>query len=452
MIEESVQNNNEYCQCRPDKYPFECKRHCMLKTKTKHEHCMLVTKNGHRFWNAWEQGGHSATAPPEPVELISSFLPSEAKSVTKLKPRKHKQERRWVNSFKTDCTHCGNVIHSEPCTCGASSKIDVYECKVPEIKRCVPLKSKLNKIKDKDAKRAIKACQGCEFYQPKIKFVSVEEFARDTLKLIPLLPDNITSVTGVARSGVHPASMIAMMLHVPLYILRQSKNDLIPAGNGWRLHQQPQGPGINLVIDDTTMTGRSLSLAKGILKNSGMKHIHASVYTNPAALSKPDLWAVDLPWPHFLEWNLFNSVMSPSIALDFDGILCNDCRPIEDDDGERYLNFLENAVPKYLPKKTSVPLIITARIEKYRPQTITWLKRWGVRYNKLVMHSAPTLQERNRDNIARYKAEHYSSWVSSNNFKISPPVFIESDDHQARKIAEYSRSPVICPTSKRAYQ
>src|SRR5690606_15176720 len=113
--------------------------------------------------------------------------------------------------------------------------------------------------------------------------------------------------------------------------------------------------------------------------------IAAAVYVNPFARVKPDVWVRDLPWPHLLEWNLFNSVLSPSMAVDFDGILCHDCPPQDDDDGPRYARFLREVQPLYVMRKTVVQLIVTARLEKYRPQTLDWLARHGIAVKTLVM-------------------------------------------------------------------
>ena len=127
------------------------------------------------------------------------------------------------------------------------------------------------------------------------------------------------------------------------------------------------------------MTGNSLKRTKHVLRDMPGEKLFAAVYVNPSAIAKPDVWVHDLPWPHLLEWNLFNSVLLDSFAIDFDGILCHDCPPADDDDGERYLAWMENARPLHLVRKSPVKLIITARLEKYRPQTLAWMERWGVR-------------------------------------------------------------------------
>tara|TARA_R110002096_G_scaffold66682_6_gene162290 strand:+ start:11975 stop:13678 length:1704 start_codon:yes stop_codon:yes gene_type:complete len=284
----------------------------------------------------------------------------------------------------------------------------------------------------------------------KVRFLTTSQMAADTKKLASMIPPDVTAIAGVSRSGVYPASLIAMMLHLPFYIVRQSKNDIIEAGSGWRLGKKSHDGGRVAVIDDTVMTGNSQKAIKGVVESFFESSLMCTVYCNPLAIHKPDLWAVDLPWPHLLEWNLFNSVILPSAAFDFDGILCEDCPPGSDDDGPKYLNFIQNAVPKYVVRKDPIPMIVTARIEKYREPTLAWLDQWGIRCNNLVMAPWDTLAERNRHDMATYKADHYKSFMKKCK-GIKPTVFIESDVNQAARIAKISGGITVCPSAGKCF-
>lgn len=282
------------------------------------------------------------------------------------------------------------------------------------------------------------------------EFITLQQLAADTTTLLTLLPNNITRVAGIARSGLQPATTIAMMLHVPMIIVRHHHNDWIEASNGWRLDKLNGESGMTLFVDDTTMTGNSITKTRKIAETIPGEKLHAAIYVNPLSLHKPDLWVRELSWPHLLEWNLFNSVVSDSMAVDFDGVLCHDCSREDDDDGERYIKFIENAIPKYLARKKPLKLIVTARLEKYRPQTLAWMERWGVRADKLVMFPADTLEERNRANIAKYKAEAIKVFLAKGG-GIRPKMFIESDPRQASQIARLTGSLVVCPTIGRCF-
>ena len=159
-----------------------------------------------------------------------------------------------------------------------------------------------------------------------------------------------------------------------------------------RFARAPQDNGLLAIIDDTVASGASIRLLKRRAHRIGRPHVLAVTFANPEASHLVDLFAVELPLPHFLEWNFFNSVHSPITALDFDGILCRDCRTEEDDDGPAYERFSSDAEPLYLPRRRPVPLIVTARLERYRSQTEQWLARWGIQCERLVMGPWSTLR------------------------------------------------------------
>jgi adenine/guanine phosphoribosyltransferase-like PRPP-binding protein len=288
-----------------------------------------------------------------------------------------------------------------------------------------------------------------------IEFVSSARFQQDILTLVGKIPPDTTAIAGVARSGLSVATMVSMYLHLPMLTIRQTMNDVVPTGNGWRLggskHIDPKADKI-VIIDDTVMTGNSLKAIKPLVDQefSGTV-LTAAVYVNPLAAVKPDIWTRDLQWPHLLEWNVFNSVLSPSMALDFDGILCHNPHPYQDDDGEQYINFINNAIPLYTPRRVPIPLIVTARIEKYREQTEAWLRKHNISWHRLVMHPASTLAERNRDDIAAYKANHYAEWARTHRAAPGPIMFFESEDWQARRIGAISGLLAVCPATAGVY-
>jgi orotate phosphoribosyltransferase len=286
-------------------------------------------------------------------------------------------------------------------------------------------------------------------------FITVTDLASDSVKLANMLPPDVQAIVGVARSGITPANIIATMLHLPLLAIRQTKGDVVQVGNGWRMggseHIGTDKKAKVAIIDDTSMTGNSFKAIKPIAEQHFEEYVTGCLYVNPLSNMKPDLWVHDLPWPHLLEWNLFNSVLSPNCAVDFDGILCHDCAGWQDDDGENYRGFIDNAVPKYVVRKAVVPMIVTARIEKYRERTQAWLDRHNIRCNRLVMHPAASLRERQRDDIAAFKARHFEAWAKSHHARPRPSMFIESDDNQAKRIAELTGRLVVCPSSAKCY-
>jgi hypothetical protein len=74
-----------------------------------------------------------------------------------------------------------------------------------------------------------------------------------------------------------------------------------------------------------------------------------------------------------------------------------------------------------------VPLIITARREAYRAQTLDWLKRHGIRVKDIVMFPE-TFNERAKANLGQWKAQQAKMRGCK--------MFIESDYRQACEIAK----------------
>lgn len=352
--------------------------------------------------------------------------------------------------FHHVCAHLGHAIATEPCRCGSSSQIAIHHC-AAEPGRCIPRQADYDLLRDPARRASIQCCASCPLRQTTPRFISTAQLWEDVKTLVSSLPPDVSLVIGVARSGLNAATMIAMLLHRPLSILRQSTGDLIDGGNGWRLSGNTGAEaGRVVVVDDTVMTGNSLAAIQPIVRGVHPESLFAAVYVNPLARHQPDLWAADLPWPHLLEWNLFNSVLSPHCAVDFDGILCHDCPPGDDDDGPRYAKFLEQVLPLYYVRKTTIPLIVTARLEKYRPQTLAWLARHGMRVDQLVMGPWRTNAQRARADVAAFKAEHYAAFLQKRHH-VRPPLFIESDSRQAQRIAELARGIVVCPAAGRCY-
>lgn len=294
-----------------------------------------------------------------------------------------------------------------------------------------------------------------QFDGGQIRFISTAQYMADCHKLATMLPLDTSFIIGIGRSGLCAATMVSMLLHLPLKVLRQhigSKGvyDLVDGGNGTRLTGNIGGQGAPVVIDDTVMSGNSFKYSLPAVRSHYPKATSAAVYVNPFAKRKPDQWVVDLTWPHVLEWNAPNSILSQGCALDFDGILCHDCPGGSDDDGPRYEAFLRDAKLLYAWRRCEIPLIVTARLEKYRPQTLNWLARHGMSVRNLVMWPGSNHRERSTQKVSEYKAQHYAEFVRTHT-GIKPPMFWESDVRQAELIAKISKGVVVCPAAGKCF-
>lgn len=260
------------------------------------------------------------------------------------------------------------------------------------------------------------------------RWISSSQLMKDALTLSSKLPSNISCIIGIARSGLCVATMIAMLRHLPLQVFRQSSYDLVDGGNGWRLQGNISGDGPPVVIDDTCMTGNSFKYVMPVVKRTYPNALSAAVYVNPAARVKPNIWAVDLPWPHILEWNVFNSILSPNLSTEIDGVL------------------LERTSPKYLSKKTTVPLIVTSRSEAVREETNQCLSQNGLHVKEMVMAPWDPSYTPSTIDIVDYKKPAVDAFVNRSRM-LRPALYFEPVADAAKELARQTGGVIICPTS-----
>ena len=279
------------------------------------------------------------------------------------------------------------------------------------------------------------------------EYITNAQLIRDCKNL--LLPQvanlDIRGIVGIPRSGMLPASMIAMWLNLPLYFL-DPQNNLLPMSaaskfGGIRMLKHRSSLGRLLVVDDTVYCGTAMkNFKKKLLEDV----YFCSVYCRPASEFKPDFYGRELNPPHLLEWNLFNCTYIQSALLDFDGILCPNV-PFEIlEDEEKHKEWLSNVKPFYhrLPK-FKCKGIVTARFERYRDITENWLARHNVKYERLIMMPNEMEEDRLRDHVetsSTYKAKHF---VESD-----AKFFIESEVPEAIRIRKKSGKLVICPEER----
>ena len=288
-------------------------------------------------------------------------------------------------------------------------------------------------------------------WDTELRFIRNQDLTNDTMELIPQLPSDVIGVIGIPVSGMIPAAYLSRMLCVPLYSF-DYKEGVVSVGDGRRGRSVSQKDGVYLVIDDTVYTGGEMKKARAAMKKLDLNCVFASVYTrDPKAV---DIYAVHAPGSVILEWNIFNSgnlsgrsVMPEckgGICTDFDGVICEE-PPVNDlRQPDQFQWWLANARPQYLPRKVEVPLIVSFRIEPWRAATEAWMARWGVRTKNLILHPSDSIQARNRThNVAEHKGKA---------FRDSPcSIMFESDERQARTIADASGKMVIVPASGRIF-
>lgn len=264
-----------------------------------------------------------------------------------------------------------------------------------------------------------------------MNFVRYADLAR-VVGAIPPMPE-IRCVVGVPRSGMIPATMLAIQMGVPVGMVGSDV-----AGGGARSRGGKYLPdnGI-LLVDDSVLTGTAMSRAKATLIEQGVPEGEIktlAVFAAPGSEGKVDYYCHRLMVPRVFEWNLFNCDAARKIMFDLDGVMCFD-PDVFDDDGDEYGKAIRTATPRFVPQRP-VHSIVTNRIERWRKTTEEWLAQHGVEYGDLVMQPFETAAERRaKSKPAEYKADKYR--------RSSAALFVESHDAIGRGIFQVSRKPVF---------
>lgn len=279
-----------------------------------------------------------------------------------------------------------------------------------------------------------------------MNFRTVTDLNDAIVRRLPSLPRDLDLVVGIPRSGMLAASLIALHLNLPLTDVDGFiAGRMYPPGRtraSFLKHRDVADCRTVLVVDDSISTGVQMDAVRQALAGAsvGRRIVFGAVYATPEAVSKVDLPFDVCPAPRMFEWNFYHSSNLRDACMDIDGVLCRDPTPEENDDGARYLAFLENVEPIRLPT-LPVGYLVTCRLEKYRGPTEAWLARHGVKHDHLLMMNLPDKAARQRSGAhAAYKANHYRSTGTA--------FFIESSLAQATEIADRACKPVFCTESR----
>lgn len=267
---------------------------------------------------------------------------------------------------------------------------------------------------------------------------SIADLNNIILKRISILPRDFDLIVGIPRSGMLPANLIALYLSKPF-------TDIHSFINGHIYKSGERGQFIDvktfkkiLVVDDSIATGSAMVKAKELIKdvNSEFDISLCAIYVAPGKHKMVDYFFEEVGLPRYFQWNIFHHSTLDKACFDIDGVLCVDPTHEQNDDGPKYIDFILNAPPLYIPG-SKIGTLVTSRLEKYRKETETWLAKNNVKYEKLVMLDLPDMKARQRaNNHASHKANTYKEMVYN--------LMVESSLSQAIEINRVTGKPVFC--------
>ena len=267
---------------------------------------------------------------------------------------------------------------------------------------------------------------------------NVSDLNKIILSRLSILPRDFDLIVGIPRSGMLPANLLALYLNKPYTDINSFLNGHIykagARGQFFDIHDYKKV----LVVDDSIASGSAMVKCKESLKHleSEFTLSYCAIYVIPGKEKMVDYFFETVPLPRYFQWNVLHHTTLEKACFDIDGVLCVDPTEDQNDDGPKYRDFVLNAPPLFIPG-SKIGTIVTSRLEKYRPETETWLKANNVKYNDLVMLDLPDMEARQRaNNHAHHKAKAYMS---------KPYVlFVESNLSQAVEINRIAKKPVLC--------
>lgn len=271
-----------------------------------------------------------------------------------------------------------------------------------------------------------------------MNYRTISDLNNIILKRLYILPRDFDLVVGIPRSGMFPASLLALYLGLPYTDLHSFLNGHIyKAGERGDFFATTSFKKI-LVVDDSIASGSAMERCKELLAplNAQFDIKYSAIYVIPEKKNMVDYYFEEVPLPRYFQWNILNHTILKKSCFDIDGVLCVDPTPEQNDDGARYVDFLINAPALFLPT-CPIGTLVTSRLGKYRSQTEQWLARNNVKYDKLVMSPFETMEQRRKaNNHAVHKAAEYKDAKYA--------LFIESSMEQAAEINRITGKPVLC--------
>lgn len=275
-----------------------------------------------------------------------------------------------------------------------------------------------------------------------MNYRSVADLNDDVIEGLPLIPNDVELVIGIPRSGLLAGTLVALALNVPITDVEGFLSGrILNSGRTRRrdlFQSDPRKARRVLVMDDSADTGQSIREARERLLSAypEIPFTFCVVYGTTSRCDGIDITLKVMPQPRLFQWNVMHHNMLERCCVDIDGVLCTDPTEQENDDAENYIEFLRNASPIHTPTRR-IGWLVTSRLEKYRNETETWLRKRGIAYGELIMLDLPTKEARLRSGAhATFKADIYGRNPSA-------LLFIESEREQARNICRLAGKPVL---------
>jgi len=284
-----------------------------------------------------------------------------------------------------------------------------------------------------------------------MNYQSIMDLSDTIRKGLHLVPRGVDLIVGNPRSGILPASILALHLNVNVCDLNGLlTNAVIQRGHTRRTRcgtlSRAADASHVVILDDSTDSGESLGQVRDAVNRLALPAMttYATVYATTQGQRHVDFFFRLMEQPRLFEWNVMHRQFLGECCVDIDGVLCVDPTAEENDDGPAYASFLRTAKPLALPSY-KIGHLVSSRLEKYRHETEAWLALHQVEYGRLHLLDLPDAHTRRRLAI-------HGSFKGALFRRLSDTkLFIESEPLQAQQIAHLAGKPALCFSSQTMY-
>jgi hypothetical protein len=189
-----------------------------------------------------------------------------------------------------------------------------------------------------------------------------------------------------------------------------------------------------LLFDDSITSGDTFQKALRTLRGNLPEHTKittAALIASEDTKNKVDMFYVVVPRPRLFEWNILHSKKNRIIAVDLDGVICEEPPISLKLDESKYKEWLKKAKP-YLIPSFEIDYIISNRLEKFRETTEEWLRKHKVKYRQLILRDFLPLPGEGK---ADFKIKKL--------LEIKPDFFWESSSQEAQQIWRETKIPTF---------
>lgn len=274
-----------------------------------------------------------------------------------------------------------------------------------------------------------------------INYRSYNDLCNILLKNRHKLPHDIDLIVGIPRSGMTPSYILANILDCGAIDFYSYLNNVMVKG-GLRFNGKEKRAFEHkkvLIFDDSIVTGTSHNRIKIEIEKLQLQFDVEFLYGVAFATDKSkeliDFYFELVEYPRVFQWNMYNHDIIEHASFDLDGVLCVDVPEHVNDDGEKYMDYIENVNVLIKPARV-IDRIVTCRLEKYRVITESWLQKNDIKYNELIMLNLP-------DGKARRLWNKYGEFKAAN-YKANHLLFVESSFEQAIIISNKTGKSVYC--------